>query len=319
MNLKFQRRNIPLFPGLRERIKKRSQKITKLLPTFSSQDLDLHVTLEKLPHKKQYRTVLVLTTPQSTLRAEDIEDKLATSALRAFDELVRRIEKFKSQLNRQKLRRRRLATSVATSPTGKTGELRELKEAVDRYLPKIENYIRRELLHDTLTEGLPSGLLEPDAVIDEVFLEIVSRATEKPDDRSFEHWFYQVARSTLTDRIQALRLAREEPHVEESLRLSSPWEDEMLNFYQPDERLHLEDLLPDQKNDNPEESIVREEAEKQLRNKIARLPKPIRECFILSLLEGFKPDEVAMLTGTTPSTVLERIEEARKQLRQSIQ
>lgn len=295
MNLKFQHRKQVLSPDLKELIEKRSRKIEKVLPTFSSHDLDLHVAIEKLPHKKQCRTVLVLTTPQSALRAEDIEDNSKTSVLRAFDELFRRVEKFKSQLNREKSWRRHLAAS-STGPAAESP--RELKERVN--------------------QNLPSGFIEPEAVVDEVFLEILSRTAKKPTDLSFRQWLFQVARRKLTNRLREFQMAQKESHLEELVRISSPWEDEMLNFYQPDERLRLEDILADDRSDNPEQAMEREETEKQLRQAIAHLPKPTRECFILSALQGFEPDEVAMIMGTTRATVLERVKEARKQLRRPV-
>ena len=315
MNLKFQHRKQVLSPDLKELIEKRSRKIEKVLPTFSSHDLDLHVAIEKLPHKKQCRTVLVLTTPQSALRAEDIEDNSKTSVLRAFDELFRRVEKFKSQLNREKSWRRHLAAS-STGPAAESP--RELKERVNQNLPAIENYIRHELFHEAIAENLPSGFIEPEAVVDEVFLEILSRTAKKPTDLSFRQWLFQVARRKLTNRLREFQMAQKESHLEELVRISSPWEDEMLNFYQPDERLRLEDILADDRSDNPEQAMEREETEKQLRQAIAHLPKPTRECFILSALQGFEPDEVAMIMGTTRATVLERVKEARKQLRRPV-
>lgn len=311
MNVKIQPRNLEISPDLKKLIEKRSRKTRKVLPTFAPQDLDLHVTIEKLPRKKQYRSALVLTLPQSAFRVEDVEDSPKSSLLRAFDELSRRIEKFKSQLNRERFWKR---AEVAAAPAADDGE--QLREIIRQRMEKVENYVRRELLHEMLVENLPPGLLEPQALVDEVFLEASARVREKPEEMRVEHWLFQMARAKLRQRIHALQEAREQPHLEERVRLSSQWEDEALHFYQPDEELRMEDLLADEKSITPEESLAREEAEQQLRKAIAGLPKPVREAFILHVLEDFAFDEVAMITGVAPQQVKDHVEEARARLRE---
>ena len=46
-------------------IERQSSKSQKIVSVFADADLDLHVTLERLPRGNQYHTVLVLTTPQT--------------------------------------------------------------------------------------------------------------------------------------------------------------------------------------------------------------------------------------------------------------
>ncbi|MFZ0426509.1 MAG: flagellar biosynthesis protein FliA, partial [Acidobacteriota bacterium] len=96
------------------------------------------------------------------------------------------------------------------------------------------------------------------------------------------------------------------------------WEDEALNFYQPDEAMHLEDLMSDGSTSNPEELMEREETEAQLQRAIAALPSSIRESFVLFALEGFTSDEVAMMTGKEPQEVLDEVEQAREALRRDL-
>ena len=315
MNLKLQHRNLEVSSELRKIIERRSRKTQKILPTFSSRDLHLHITLEKLPRKNQCRTVLVLTTPQKALRVADIEDTPKASLLRSFDELLRKVEKFKSQLNRERLWHRQIVTS-SLKPSGSREN--ELQDALIQNLDTLENFIRRELSHRVITESLPPTQLDPQALMDEVVLEAISRSNQ-PGDLPFKQWLFQLARDKLQNRITTLIEARDEPHIEEPIRIPARWEDEVLNFYQPDEALCIEDILPDERSNNPEEWIAEEESQRQLRRAIARLPRPIREPFILFALEGFNWDEVAMITGTTPGEVIENVEKARMELRQALQ
>ena len=316
MNIKIQNRHLDVTKTLERLIDRHSRKVQKILPTFASQDLDLHISLEKLPRAMQYHTVLVLTMPQNTIRVEEMETNPAPCVLRAFEELLRKVKKFKSQLNRERFWRKE-ATPKMETPSADT--TRELEDAINHNLDQVENYIRRELYHHLVTNSIPPGLLQTHALLDEVFLEVSSKASSKPENVPLEQWMFQMARSVVNRRIGSLEKTREEPHVEERAPVNSRWEDEELDFHQPDEVLHLEDLMRDEHSVTPEELLIREEAQQDFHNAIAHLPGSIRESFILFYLEGFNSDEVAMITGKNPGEVLEDVEKARIQLRQQIE
>ncbi|MBI2822609.1 MAG: HPF/RaiA family ribosome-associated protein [Acidobacteria bacterium] len=315
MNLKIQHRNFDISRGLRELIEKKTGKVAHMLPTFSNQALDLHVTLERLPRGRQYRATLVLALPQIAIRAEDIEADPAHSVLRAFDELRRRVKKFKSQLNREKFWQRQ---PVLVTPESATGEQQDIVQAINNCLDRVDNYIRRELYRQALLESLPSGLLQPHALLDEVFLAARADAAARPEALTVEQWMIQIARDRVQKRVQELGDNWDQPHVEETAPNSERWYDEPLNFYQPDEVLRVEDLLADEHCVTPEDLLARHEREEQLQKEIARLPQTIRDSFVLYVLEGFNSDEIAMITGKSPGRVLEDVQEARTLLRQRL-
>ncbi|MFQ5928972.1 MAG: HPF/RaiA family ribosome-associated protein [Acidobacteriota bacterium] len=315
MNLKIQNRHLEITQSLERLIDRQSRKLQKILPTFASHDLDLHVTLEKLPRGKQYHTVLVLNMPQNAMRVEEMENNPATSVIRAFEELLRKIKKFKSRLNRERFWQKQAGVPTHISSSQNT---RELEDAINQNVDQIENYIRRELYHQALVENIPVGLVQAQALLDEVFLEVTSKTVARPENIPLEQWMFQIARETVKNRIDDWQAACEEPHVEEAAKTSSRWDDEVLNFYQPDEVLRLEDLLRDEHSTTPEELLAREEVREQLQEAIARLPSSIRESFVLFALEGFNSDETAMIMGKDPSEVLEDVEKARLELRRQM-
>lgn len=312
MNLKIHNRNLDVPENLRRLIERQSQKIRKLLPTFSGEVLDLTVSMERLPRGSQYQTSLVLTIPQRAIRVEEIEDNPTSSVLNAFVELRRRVKRFKSQLNREKLWRRQPPASTAEASVQST---RELENTINDNLEKVENYIRRELMHLSLAGNIPPGIVETQALVDEVFLEVSSQTESKPVNLSLEQWMFQMARRKIQSRISELDSHRDDPHLEETAGRQSNWDDEDLNFFQPDESLRIEDLLQDRGSMNPEELLQRDEIEQQMQKTIAKLPPSIRESFVLFALEGFNSDEVAMITGKEPREVLADVEKARESLR----
>ncbi|RPJ60794.1 MAG: sigma-70 family RNA polymerase sigma factor [Acidobacteria bacterium] len=311
MNLKIQHRNFDIPQNVQRLIEKKAQKVQKMLPTFSNDALDLHVTLEKLPRGSQYGASVVLTIPQTAIRVEEMADNPTGSIQASFDELLRKIKKFKSQLNREKFWQRQ----PETTPRIRTESVREFENLINENLDKIHNYVRRELFHKALAHNIPPGILQPEAVVDEVFLLITSHVKAKPGDLSLEQWMYQVAREQIDRRLDSID--RESARIEESTSQGKPhWEDEALNFYQPDESLKLEDVLSDRTGGNPELLMEVEETEQELHKAIARLPRKIRESFVLCILEGFDPVEVAMITGKDAEKVQKDVEDARRRLRE---
>jgi RNA polymerase sigma factor (sigma-70 family) len=315
MNVKIQHRHLRVTEALKRLIDRHADKVQKILPTFTAQDLDLHVNLERLPRGNQYHTVLVMTMPQRTLRVERMENNPATSVLRAFDELLRKVKKFKSQLNRESLWKKEPVSASTETPSYKK---RILENAINQNLDKIENYIRRELFHRTLTEEIPTGLLQTSALVDEVFLEVSTKALDRPEDLPLEQWMFQIARKELNTRLQDFRESRKEIHVEENANMSSQWDDEDQTFYHPDEVLSLEDLIRDEHAVSPEQLLAQEEVKDELHKAIASLPDAVRESFVLFALEGLNSDEVAMIMGKSPTEVVQNVEKARMELRKGL-
>lgn len=316
MNLKIQTRHVRLSASEKKLVERKARKARRMLPTFRSHDLELHLTLEKLSKGKQYQTVLVLITPQTAIRVDDIEETSSRSIVAAFDELLRKIKKFKSRLNRERYWQRE--TARVTGKAAPPAPVETVENAIASNLEKIENYIRRELYHRALLDRFPAGVLQPQALVDEVFLEVSTRAQTKPENVAMEQWMFQIARETINRRISELEQERSQPHLEEPSPEEDRWEDEVLNFYQPDEALRLEDLLKDNHGTTPEELLAKEEVEEEVQKVIAGLAPSIRESFVLFALEGFNSDEVAMITGKAPAQVLDDVEQARSHLREHL-
>jgi ribosomal subunit interface protein len=317
MNLKIQNRNFDIPQNVQRLIEKKAQKIRKLLPTFSSDAVDLNVTLERITRGNQFQATLVLALPQTAIRVEELADNAAGSVLHAFDEMIRKVKRFKSQLNREKFWQRQ---PNWTGGVAATENVRELENAINLNLDKIENYIRREIYHQVILENMPYGLIQPEAVVDDVFLEVSAKSAARPENVPLESWMFQIAREQLRKRLENLEDSENTPRLEELQNMQSTpkWGDEDQNFYQPDEVLRLEDLLKDEKSSNPEEVMEHEEIEVELQKAVANLPVSMREAFVLFALEGFEPDEIAMITGRTPEEVIQEVADARRLLREKL-
>jgi RNA polymerase sigma factor (sigma-70 family) len=316
MNVKIHAKNFDFLRSHEKLIDRQTGKIARILPTFPDEVVDLSLSVQKLPRGSQFQAALILALPQRTIRVEKIEDNASSSIVRAFAELLRRVKRFKSQLSRESMWRKE--STRKTEGEKHTFQAWELETAIAENLDKIENYLRREIYHQVVTSSIPPGLIEPHALVDEVFLEVRSQARVRPTSLSMEQWMFQIARLTFQDKLKELEDHRDEPHMEELAAKVGKWEDEDLNFYQPDESLLVEDLIQDMGGVNPEQLIEREEIESEIHRKIASLAADVRESFVLFALEGFTSDEVAMMTSRDPETILKQVEEARAVLRREL-
>jgi RNA polymerase sigma factor (sigma-70 family) len=312
MNIKIHTRNLDLLKTHQKLIDRHCAKIRKMLPTFAPDTVDLDVNLEKLPRGSQYQTGVVLALPQRVIRVEEIEDNPTASLVLAFTELRRRVKRFKSQLNRERLWRKAELEAPASTPSPAA---RQLEGEAGEHIEKIENYVRREIYHQVLMGVLPPGLIEPQSIVDDVYVRVTSLPEARPAGLTTEQWMFQVARNLLRGRMREIEERRDESHMEEPARPERQWDDEDLNFHQPDESLRLEDLLKDASAYNPEELLSQDESEDRLQLAVAALPPSVRESLVLFALEGFTSDEVAMMTSKKSAQVLDDVEEAREILR----
>jgi len=310
MSINIQNRKFESSQSFEKVIDRQSRKILKLLPTFPPDSFDLNVVTEKLSRGNQYVTSITLNLPQRAIKVEETETNPITSAVRAFGELRRRVNRFKSQLARENLWRKQ---TLETQPEAAADSKRKMEFAIDDNLSKVENYIRRELFYEVVNGNISPGSVDPNGFVDEVFMEIFARP--RPEDIYLDHWVLTVARQLLNKRISEIQMHESDSHIEDSAGGRKQWEDEYLNFYQPDESLHISDMLQDNSISDPELLLERDEAESRAQKAIAALPVDLREAFVLYSLEGFTSEEVAMATEKTPDEVLENVEKARSILR----
>jgi RNA polymerase sigma factor (sigma-70 family) len=85
---------------------------------------------------------------------------------------------------------------------------------------------------------------------------------------------------------------------------------ELYEFYQPDDIVHVEDIIPDTI-ETPDEEVEEEEMQKAIDHVLSVLPDKWRQAFRLIELEGFSPEEVAMIQDRSVEEVKKEVEMAR--------
>ncbi len=198
------------------------------------------------------------------------------------------------------------------------------QEALQPYLAHLYAFVRREIAYYESLGLLREGELTAEDVVDEV-IETALSLWEKRPSGSLRPWLLQLALRRLRQYLQA---ARERPSDEIPLEQLVPQEDwstlnldtEIWEFYEPDDVVAWEDLLPDPSTLPPDEYIAREEEpiSDPLGTALQTLPPRVREVFVLYALEGLREDEIARLYGWSIHKVKQYLAQARDMLRERL-
>ncbi len=196
------------------------------------------------------------------------------------------------------------------------------REALQPYLAHLYAFVRREIAYYESIGLLPEGELSPEEIVDAVIEAALSLWENRPQG-SLRPWLLQLALRRLRQYLQA---ARERPSDEIPLEELVPQEDwstlnldtEIWEFYEPDEVIAWEDLLPDASVAPPEEYVTRSEIQEPLGDALQSLPPRVREVFVLYALEGLREDEIARLYGWNIHKVKQYLARARDMLRERL-
>lgn len=270
---------------------------------FDVSELRLHVTLEK--RKLDYRvTTRIQLPPRKVLVAQATDESLDKALHDALAELARQAEKHRAAISHQdewkrKARRRRLRELKGRLGGIPTEVQQQVEVSLASLLPRLETWIRHEL-----TYLRASGLLAEDYptladVRDEMYVRVQRRWDELPHD---EQGLYQAAIRIVTDILeeeaQRVRLAERSLSLEGSApedamdQAEDMVEEEINEFYQPDEALHVEDLIADTEIATPEEAAAAE-AMDACNELLGAMPSRWRRALLLVYRERIPRDVVA--------------------------
>lgn len=197
---------------------------------------------------------------------------------------------------------------------------------VRRYHGRLLYHVQRQLHRDQIDGEIPRGAIRAEVVVDEVARQALSEPESKPDDISYRMWLYSLVRRELKRRYRRLRVDGERNiSIEETTPL--PDDEERVEGYDAEQPLRIiedelepsivarGDLLPDPQTQAPDEVAAEHDLIDYLHQASASWPEKERAIFDLHFLEGFDPNEVAMLEGLRPAQAVEMISQVQSRLR----
>ena len=277
-------------------------------------DTCLRGTLEKHNKMPLTRLGLTLHLPKKDIAAEEEGEEVRDIITKVFDELERQGQKYKSRLKnhhlwKRKARRKQLsfqlaeiASQQAEAPL-KEQEKQQASNWFDEVRPHLDSlydFAKREITYLQATGDLTPADILPDELVDETIVMAFDNRDEKPEGLSDKGWLFKLALDILDREIEKSRQQQQATSLETVI----PEEDidtQIYEFYQPDEVLKLEDLIPVSA-DTPEAAAQQTE-QRQLHGSLSQLPRNWRRARILHDTVGFEPTEIAAILALEISTV----------------
>ncbi|NOX88596.1 MAG: sigma-70 family RNA polymerase sigma factor [Calditrichaeota bacterium] len=293
-------------------IRRKIDKLDRLLEHFNSDLLFLKINLDRIKKRKRFIVRLVLDVAGRYLRAKKEGADLVGAANEAFDALIREVNKYKEFLRHEPEYRRktrpnykeRLAAMSLTAG---------LQEAYEKYaeeiMPRLYNFALKEIRNRIYQGRIKQGDISVGDVLDEAVVRVsenvanAGKFEEKEARRKLYREIIKIINQWIKERGSRLTF------LEKRLK-PQDIDTEIYEYYQPDEIVYVEDVIPDNA-ETPEEEVEAEEMQKVIDRVISMMPDQWRQAFTLIELDQFSPEEVAMIQDRTTDEVERELESAR--------
>lgn len=306
-------------PRLHALIEERAHRLEHhFLSSFQPDLVRLESRIEKNAAHHLYRVALRLKLPRAVLATAAENFGLQSALKEAFDELDRRSERHVSRLQREHLwkrtaRRLRLEKlKQGTRGSHDREQRRILCELIQPHLDDLHGYIAREILYRQESGDARARMLDAPDILAGTLLRALERAAARPRRIEVRDWLLSLAQQEIADALsqvldsQSLESSPPGKHEEPTTR-----DEERYVYWEPDERLKLEDLLPDVGADDPEHAAAERDLRRALVRAIAALPQSWRQAITLTMFEGLTAAQAGALLGRPEAQIEETLRHTR--------
>lgn len=321
---------------LKERVRdywsRKLLRIKRLLRPIPEDQQVLRLSIR--PSKNGWDLRAILTLPTGTLVAEEQtfhRDEWPAAMDRVTDKLSMEIRRHKEKLRHDDVYRRKRrredefhrVRSFLESDVRK-GDRASFMELIRPLLGHVADQAHHELLVAQLEGAIRPRELSVSDLVDEVAVRAWENYDQRPARLSLDQWLLHLLHEVLDEYYQ--KNSGTDHSVEESIPADDPryqsdlgWlaenEPYLQNFLTP---LTLYQTLPDHEVPEPWQELAAREQMQWLVNQLRRFPHPARRAFVLHVVEGWEPSEIALLQNRSVDQVREDIERVRESLRQRL-
>lgn len=292
--------------GIRESIEGWVQEhLEPVLSSFKGEPR-LQATIKR--HAKgaaKYSVTLRMHLPRKRILLAHGENPDIHAALaQAEERLLREVKKHKDHLReqavyRRRVRRARLRELKAAQAALPTDVAKQARGGIEPLLPQLERVVRRELAYLRNSGELPVDYPSVQDVVDEAVLAVIAKWRPGEPDVILRE-LLRAAFKALDHETEARRRYGEVISLEASPgpdameQAEAMVEEEIYEYYQPDESLRLGDVLPDEAAAPPETGLAAVEHEYSLQA-LSGLPILWRRVWMLSEFERLAVTDIAAI------------------------
>jgi RNA polymerase sigma factor (sigma-70 family) len=208
---------------------------------------------------------------------------------------------------------------------GRAAGSRSFFSLVSPHLDAVGDFVRHEVGYAEATGDLIRGEVTAEDITDAALLRAYHEFIKDPARGDVRSWLLKLAVEQLEKVIKRSRWERTRTvRIEEDIPETPPAQevstlgDEILDFYQPDEDLKLEDVVPDIHIPSPEQEVETKELRRCVRAALGAMPREWRRLLILRYVQGLRHAELARATGVPETEIDRSLEHARATLRQKL-
>ena len=199
------------------------------------------------------------------------------------------------------------------------------KSAIQQ-LDRLYEFVRHQLAYLESVGDLMPGELSAEDVVDAAMLRAYHEFVKQPAEREVGSWLIDLAKAHIEREVKKLKAVRNRTvHIEKRIPETPPAEEvvtlgeEILDFYEPDQALKLEDVFPDVDVSSPEDFVAAEEELVQCINAaLAAMPKEWSRALHLHHRGGLTLQELGEVLQKDEPEIEHILEYARQHLRQSL-
>lgn len=310
-------------PRIRQGLDRMRRRLERRVQNFDHEQVALRGVIEKHPSKVRFRVSFLFAVPGRILIAKEERPELDVALREAVSELERQLDKHKAVLRRElvwKRKERRKESALA----GKVSEL-PLEErdrqaflgVIEAHLDTLQRFARREIAARLASGEVLPGQVTPDDVVNAVIETAAREFPRRPKDLSLDRWLVQLVLDNMKKEVARAREMGGPLRLEEASAVPGSAEG-FFDFYQPDEVVKLEDLLPASEIPTPEQEIERWEFQRWINQTLSHLPSQWRLALVLHGAEGYSVEDTARLLGLSESETKQALDSAKAFLRHKL-
>jgi len=303
-----------------------SQKLSRLerlLQHFPEDQRELRLTIRHNHDRFDVRAVLLL--PTGTLVAESsshmdndaidtVVDTL-TRELRRHRKLIRHDDSYRRKRPQHEMFRHAavLLESNVTKPDRET-----FFEMLRPLMDRLSGHIHHELIMAQMQGRIGRRQMTVEDVRDEVVLRAWTQLNEKDLTEPMDVWLTRFVHEVLDEQIPDGQAVSIDTQVDETDSHSEAGNGEVPDselILEPPPVVRLNDLLPDQNAGEPWQELDIQDQMQWVLKQLSALPHVQRRAFTLHLLDGWDPDEIAMIQGRSAAEVRADIQAVQQLLR----
>ena len=300
------------------------------LARFREDLVRLEVVASQTRGKTRIQVSLRLQLPSGVIAAQEEGFEIEPVLRKAFADLRHRVDRRVARLKHEPEfkrpdRRRRIGAPLPPARDAAEAERRQLFFGlIEDHLDTVYDTVRRELTYLECSGSVPAGYLSVRDIVDATILKGLEKFEQRPTEFSIGDWLLKLAFETIEAEAHAARRAVPEDAASIDAKPETPAEEptesdeEMFEFYQPDDVLLLEELIADDGGDDPETAVAKRQDGLALHRAIAGLPALWRRVLFLVDLNDTPLEKASSVLGIPEDDVTRIVQSARDYLRDKL-